>query len=257
MPEMDKTVRLLDFNIYDEVVEKDSSSDSDNNNGEYKYKQDSKRFVIQMFGINEKGETFSLFVNDYKPFFYVKVDENWSIERKSEFLNHIKTKIGKYYENSICECKIIKRKKLYGFDGGKEHKFILFKFNNTIAMNKVKNLFYVYTAYGRRLLEHGYKFQDTHTYLYEANIPPLLRYFHIKEISPSGWVCIPLKKAKPPTEKKTSCKYEFEIGHASIIPLNNKETIVPYKICSFDIEASSIEVFELYHWSHLLIFLGH
>ena len=92
MPEMDKTVRLLDFNIYDEVVEKDSSSDSDNNNGEYKYKQDSKRFVIQMFGINEKGETFSLFVNDYKPFFYVKVDENWSIERKSEFLNHIKTK---------------------------------------------------------------------------------------------------------------------------------------------------------------------
>jgi DNA polymerase elongation subunit (family B) len=239
MPAMDKTVRLLDFNIYDEVVEKDSSSESDHNNGEYKYKQDSKRFVIQMFGINEKGETFSLFVNDYKPFFYVKVDENWSIERKSEFLNHIKTKIGKYYENSICECKIIKRKKLYGFDGGKEHKFILFKFNNTIAMNKVKNLFYRYGPDGRRLLEHGYKFQDTNTYLYEANIPPLLRYFHIKEISPSGWVCIPLKKAKPPTEKKTSCKYEFEIGHASIIPLNNKETIVPYKICSFDIEASS------------------
>ena len=239
MPAMDKTVRLLDFNIYDEVVEKDSSSDSDNNSGEYKYKQDSKQFVIQMFGINEKGETFSLFVNDYKPFFYVKVDEDWSIERKSEFLNHIKTKIGKYYENSICECKIIKRKKLYGFDGGKEHKFILFKFNNTIAMNKVKNLFYRYGPDGRRLLEHGYIFQDTNTYLYEANIPPLLRYFHIKEISPSGWVCIPLKNAKPPTEKKTSCKYEFEIGHASIIPLNNKETIVPYKICSFDIEASS------------------
>lgn len=40
-------------------------------------------------------------------------------------------------------------------------------------------------------------------------------------------------------EKKTSCKYEYEIGHNDIIPLNNKETIVPYKICSFDIEASS------------------
>ena len=130
MHEMDKTVRLLDFNIYDEVVEKDTSSESDNSSGEYKCKQDSKRFVIQVFGINEKGETFSIFVNDYKPFFYVKVAENWSIERKTEFLNHIKTKIGKYYENSICECKIIKRKKLYGFDGGKEHKFIMFKFNN-------------------------------------------------------------------------------------------------------------------------------
>ena len=239
MPAMEKTVRLLDFNIYDEVVEKDSSSESDNSSGEYKYKQDSKQFVIQMFGINEKGETFSLFVNDYKPFFYIKVDENWSDGRKNEFLNHIKTKIGKYYENSICECKFIKRKKLYGFDGGKEHKFVLIKFNNTIAMNKVKNLFYEYGKNGRRLMDRGYVFQDTNTYLYEANIPPLLRYFHIKEISPSGWVCIPLKKATINTVKKTTCKYEYEIGHASIIPLNNKETIVPYKICSFDIEASS------------------
>ena len=40
MPEMEKTVRLLDFNIYDEVVEKDTSSESDNSSGEYKYKQD-------------------------------------------------------------------------------------------------------------------------------------------------------------------------------------------------------------------------
>ena len=239
MPEMEKTVRLLDFNIYDEVVEKDNSSESDNSNSKYKHKQDAKQFVIQMFGINEKGETFSIFVTDYKPFFYVKVGDNWSVDRKNVFLNHIKTKIGKYYENSICECKIVKRKKLYGFDGGKEHKFILFKFNNTTAMNKVKNMFYQYGQDGRRLMERGYVFEDTNTYLYEANIPPLLRYFHIKEISPSGWIGIPLKKAKLSTENKTTCKYEYEIGHANIIPLNNKETVVPYKICSFDIEASS------------------
>ena len=238
VPLLDKSFRLLDFNIYDEVREKETSSESDTST-EFKYKQDTKRFVIQMFGINEKGETFCLFVNDYKPFFYIKVGDDWTIERKSEFLNHLKTKMGKYYENSICECKIINRKKLYGFDGGKEHKFILLKFNNTPALNKIKNLYYENGKNGRRLSDNGYLFQDTETYLYEANIPPLLRYFHIKEISPSGWICIPLKKAKQLMEKKTSCKYEYEIGHNDIIPLNNKETIVPYKICSFDIEASS------------------
>jgi DNA polymerase elongation subunit (family B) len=231
VPTLDKSFRLLDFNIYDEVREKESSSGSECGS-EYKYKQDNKRFVIQMFGINEKGETFCLFVNDYKPFFYVKVGDDWTIDRKNDFLNHIKSKVGKYYENSICECKIIKRKKLYGFDCGKEHKFILLKFNNTPAMNKVKNLYYENGKNGRRLSERGYIFQDTETYLYEANIPPLLRYFHIKEISPSGWICIPM-------EKKTLCTYEYEIGHTSIIPLKNKETVVPYKICSFDIEASS------------------
>ena len=29
--------------------------------------------------------------------------------------------------------------------------------------------------------------------LYEAKIPPLLKFFHIKKISPSGWIEIPKK----------------------------------------------------------------
>ena len=234
---MERSFRLLDFNIYDESVDKETSSGSES--GEYAMRRDFKRFTIQIYGINELGETCSLFVKDYKPFFYIKVDDSWGFEKKSEFLSHIKSKIGKYYEDSIWECKIIKRKKLYGFDGGKEHKFILLKFNNTSCMNKVKNLYYEYKPSGRRLMDHGYIFKNTNTYLYEANIPPLLRYFHIKEISPSGWINISMKKTTKLLEKQTTCMYEYEICNKDIIPLNNKETVVPYKICSFDIEASS------------------
>ena len=119
------------------LLKKESSSGSDGGE-ESKIKRDMKCFVIQMFGINEEGETFCVFVNDYKPFFYIKVGDDWTMDRKTEFLLHLKTKIGKYYENSICECKIIKKHKLYGFDAGKEYKFVLLKFNNTSAMNKVK-----------------------------------------------------------------------------------------------------------------------
>ena len=238
MPITEKSFRLLDFNIYDEVEQHDTSDDSDNGE-EYKYKKDEKQFKIQMFGINEKGETFCVFIKDYQPFFYIKVGDDWGGDRKTEFLDHLKGKIGRYFENSITECKIIERNKLYGFDAGKKHKFVLLKFKNTSAMNKVKNIYYINGKQGRRLNDNGYIFQDTNTYLYEANIPPLLRYFHIKEISPSGWVCLPLKKAKRLTDKRTSCKYEFEIKYNDLIPLNNKETRVPYKICSFDIEASS------------------
>ena len=237
MPTLERSLKLLDFNIYDNVVDKDTSSGSEE--GQYKMKRDLKKFTMQMFGINEIGETFCLYVSDYKPFFYVKVDDDWNIDKKCEFLSHIKSKIGKYYENSICECKIIKRRKLYGFDGGKEHKFVLFKFENMVCMNKVKNLYYQNGKDGRRLKDNGYIYQGTSTYLYEANIPPLLRYFHIKEISPSGWISIPLKKATTTVNKMTSCKYEYDISNKDIISLNNKETIVPYKICSFDIEASS------------------
>ena len=234
----EKSLKLLDFRIFDEADDKESCSDNESLGGR-KPQIDEKRFKIQMFGINEKGETFSVLINDNQPFFYIKVENDWNGDMKLEFLNHIKMKIGRYYQDSISECKLIERNKLFGFDGGKKHKFILLKFKNTIAMNKVKNLYYYNSKNGRRLSDKGYKFMDTNTILYEANIPPLLRYFHIKEISPSGWICLPLKKTKRVTTKLTSCKYEFEISSKHVIPLNNKETRVPYKICSFDIEASS------------------
>ena len=66
----------------------------------------------------------------------------------------------------------------------------------------------------------------------------MLRYFHIQNISPSGWVIIE-KYDKCDNIKRTTCKTEVIVSHNNIIPNNEKETRVPYKICSFDIEASS------------------
>ena len=237
---MERSFRLFDFNIYNEK-NADSNEDDDSNSH-----KDNSTFTIQMFGINEIGETCSIIVEDYKPFFYVKVDETWSKTTKTSFLEHIKSKMGRFYENSIVDCKIIQRKKLYGFDGGKEHKFIMFKFTNMFAFNKAKYLWYKNTAgeHGENekiLNPDGYVYKDTHTQLYEANIPPLLRFFHIREVSPSGWIALPINKTTQltGTNKTTTCNMEFVINYQHIIPLNEKETRVPYKIMSFDIEASS------------------
>ncbi len=236
---MEHIFRILDFNVYNEKsASSDESSNSDNETNVYK---DSTKFVIQMFGVNEKGETCSIIAEDYRPFFYVLVNDNWNIQMKDNFLAHIKDKIGKYYEKSITECIIIKRKKLYGFDGGKEHKFIKFEFASMSAFNKTKNLWYTDYNKGHTLLEAGYQFSNTNIKLYEANIPPLLRFFHIRDVSPSGWIALPKKKTielKDDT-KKSTCIFEYIINYKNIIPLNDKETRVPYKIMSFDIEASS------------------
>ena len=260
-PKYDTSFRLLDFNIFDEKREKeedldgggpgndDESSrrgDDDDaaENGEKKYKKDEKFTTIQMFGLNEKGETCAIFVRDYQPFFYIKVGDEWTIPQKGAFISHLKEKVGKFYENSILdvESKLIKRKKLYGFDGGKEHKFILIKFKNVATMNKVKNMWFKFGKDGKQLLRReGYPYFNTRTEIYEANIPPVLRFFHVHDISPSGWVGFEAKKAKQTRGalKTTTCTYEYEIASLDIVPLNSKETIVPYKICSFDIEASS------------------
>ena len=240
---MEHTIKLFEFNVYND---KNTDQSSDDDEFQFTSNKDKTKFVIQMFGIDEEGKTTSVIVEDYQPFFYVKVDNNWGQTKKNAFYTHLKNKVGKYYENSIIECKLIERKKLYGFDAGKKYRFIELKFANVNIYNKVKNLWYQDTTNEdgekeRKLLKNGYIFENTHIELYEANIPPLLRFFHIREVSPSGWIAIPFKKAIQitGTNKTTSCDYEFSTHYKSIIPLNNKETRVPYKIMSFDIEASS------------------
>ena len=45
-----------------------------------------------------------------------------------------------YYHDSITESKLIKRNELYGFDGGKLHKFVQVKFKNVAVMNNIASV---------------------------------------------------------------------------------------------------------------------
>jgi len=227
--------RLFDFNVKDVKVEEEDKIEEDTEPSEKKRKKDNLKFIIQMFGKNEKGKTCSILVKDYTPFFYIKIPEDWDINKKLEFVNHLKDEVlGNYYKDGLLECKLVKRKKLYGFDGGKLHKFLVLKFANMRVYYKIRGLFY---NKDRKLqLYRGFQ-RLCPLELYEANIPPLLRFFHIKEISPSGWIS--LSDQHRTHLNKTTCDYEYEVNYKKIVALPNKETLVPYTICSFDIEASS------------------
>ena len=245
-PSVIKSFRLIDFHIYDESVKKeDSDSGSDDgNNSKYKKRTDELQFVIQMFGINEKGDTCCIYVNDYLPFFYVKVGDNWDEYTMRTFVSNLQSnpKLDNRFKDSIVNFELVDHYKLYGFSGGRKHNFVKLVFKNTVAMNKYKNLWYTYNSdpnakeYRTR---NNIVYQNISIELYESNIPPLLRYFHINNISPSGWVSFKMNNVIKSSIHTTTCKYEV------ICPLNElhaqpeKETRVPYKICSFDIEASS------------------
>jgi DNA polymerase elongation subunit (family B) len=143
--------------------------------------------------------------------------------------------------DGIVSAVIVDKHKLYGFSAGRTHKFVLVTFKTMAAMNRAKNLWYFKNKYtGARQLGQ-YTINGYRTNLYESGIPPLLRYFHIHNISPSGWIHLNLLKSRALTEdqKTTTCTYEYVCSQNAITAELEKETPVPLKICSFDIEASS------------------
>ena len=208
-----KSFKLIDFQVYDERSEKKS------------------QFAIQMFGVNETGETCSITVNGYKPFFYVKVGDNWTDSDARALYHDLSKRIN---TTAIISAELVEHKKLYGYTAGKLYKFVKLTFENSSTMNRTKRLWY---NENQQMIPM--KFKGINMELYESAIPPLLRYFHIHNISPSGWIQIFTKKATVPSELTTTCDYEYVCTCDCIKPLPEKETRVPYKICSFDIEASS------------------
>ena len=251
--------KLYDFNVIDKTIETDEPY------------TDNKQFTIQAFAKYENGKTILLHIDDFHPFFYVKIPDDWASMMKRKVVNKFKKEMGSYYEHSIIEheCKLEHHKKLYGFDGGRLYKFIKLVFKNSRALYRAKNVFYQKQCescgqwspgnhkkclhpgnikgkcdsskfYNRKQLDNGYRWGKTDEYLvsYEANIPPLLRFFHINNLSPSGWCEFNLDLMEEVEPKTSLCDYEYRCSYQHILPIE-KETMVPYKIMSFDIEADS------------------
>ena len=92
---MEHTFRIFDFNVYnkDKSTSDDDMESSDDDNTTNATYTSPTGFMIQIFGVNETGKTCSILVEDFKPFFYVMVNDSWSIQVKDAFLADIKSKI--------------------------------------------------------------------------------------------------------------------------------------------------------------------
>lgn len=220
-------------------------------------KYDDRKFVIYAFGIDEKRNVYTLRIADFKPFIYIKVegdkltwDKNTLNSFKEALINDLAERDVIIDDKQIEKLSHHRHQKLYGFDCNKEYDFVKIEFSNTRMYNVIKNIWYTEGKFThRKLIKTRGKFGkylnmackkgeiEIHTQLYEGKLPPLLSAFHIQKISPTGWVRFNGKKIK--NKPVNDHILYFDLKLKNIIPQPEKEASVPYKICSFDIEALS------------------
>jgi DNA polymerase elongation subunit (family B) len=191
----------------------------------------SAKFQVQLFGINQQGQSVAILVDDFLPFFFVMGDETWNQYTVDHFINAIHVRLKKKDIGSI-KGSFHKCNKLYGFSGGNSSNFIKLEF---------RDMYLYYSARGiwnEKGIIKTFDFQQRPTYIYESSIPPLLRFFHITKISPSGWIEARKEDIVDNKNKTTNCVIEMRCVVKDMIPVED-DSIVPFKICSFDIEASS------------------
>lgn len=80
------------------------------------------------------------------------------------------------------------------------------------------------------------------TELYEATVDPMLRFLHIKNITPCGWIEIPGESlcdmTEDPDSAKTTSRYEADVDWKMIQVVESTETL-PIRTLAYDIECTS------------------
>ena len=214
--------QINDVKCYNEKLD-DDSEDEDSDNLEY---------VMNMFGIDEENESISVKITGFKPRFYVNIPNKWNNSKVKIFIDSIKKFVKKKFKDSLNNYKVIHRIKFRGFTNNEQLKFIKLTFHNTYAM---RSFMYVF----KRKLNIPSLTKNPKKYeLYETNIEPFIRFCHIQDIKPSGWVKIQPKNYTVQKVKLTTCQKEITCKWKSVEPDENTH-IAPLITLSFDIECDS------------------
>lgn len=202
-------------------------------------------YTIKIFGATEEGHSITCNVKNFTPFFYVKVPDNWTKQKVKLFIedlfNSTTSRYGKPYadikkfrSNIIdVKCLIQIKKDFYGFRGDKEFKFLRLTFNNGDAMKRV-----IYKIKNHNDDTNDTRIRDINVKLplYEANLDSILRFIHIRDIEPSGWISC--KKFKHTETKTSKTQLEIDVDWQNIFKDNTVKN-APILQASFDIETYS------------------
>ena len=214
---------VIDWNDYDIEIDDDEDEMED-------FPYDSF-YTMEAYGRTEDDKSVYLRIHNFTPYFFVEVSKKWGDYQLKRFVNYLQGRNYKY-KDSIVEYQLKKKYKLYGFTAGKEFKFVMLVFNSMKAMRSYQYLLkWKHRIPGVTNAPKEYK-------LYESNIPPLLRFMHIKNINSSGWISVKKKKYKKLPSREYNTDIAIETSWSNIKSVES-DAIAPLRILSFDIECTS------------------
>jgi DNA polymerase elongation subunit (family B) len=236
----------IEFQIIDwkEDHELDDDDDEESSDGP---SDDIGTYIIHTFGRTLEGKSVYMKVINYTPHFYIKLPLNWSNnEAKTKtqkiynyLISDMNKKVWKKFRSALVGMDVVERMSAESFTNEKIFNFARLMFNNQIAMNKFKFMFEENDIYIPGILSSSVRFKT-----FEANLPPMLRCFHIRKISGCSWVSVSkyIKLEDNKSDgfdcKESYCDIELRVDWRNITSIQ-KETNAPIRIMSFDIECYS------------------
>lgn len=218
-------------------------------------REHNKEFNIFSFGVTESGNSVCCRIVNYHPYFYIMIPPEFNDKQVDDFVTAFNGEnineydppdetctasdedkfFSKYYKSALVqsECEIIEREIFWKFMNRAKFRFYKVVFISKAAMN-----FYYRTLLRPIDLNISDKYKQQRKYnLFEADLEPLLRFYHDRDIKPAGWLTCDAGTYTQVTVQ-SKCQINIVCQWDRIIPIDI-DVIAPIRIASFDIEADS------------------
>ena len=218
--------QALEFIGKDHFVEKEDAKG--------KTFRDNTGYVVQIFGMTSAGKTVCASITGFHPYFFVGIPQDAEVS----FVNKLKAsileneKIPKAKRNQIIideeEYKV-----LYDFNNHTKIPVLKLSAPNKSLFTKLKNIFLDKDS---NFLPNPVDPKKPPLKIYEANIDPMLRFFHARDISPSGWISVTDSEPNDEGLERADINIRATVGDIEPKPILEA---APFKIISWDIECMS------------------
>jgi len=227
-PKTDIIFQILDIDYYHKLDEKEKENEKE-------------LFTIMLFGKTQDNKSVFVNVENFNPYFYVEIDNDWKPNTINKIINDIKFKVykkgvdKKKLQEGLISHNIVKKHMFKGFTNDELFSFIELKFNNYDSMTSYANTF---------SKKHELKYISRHRSisfnLYESTIHPFIRFLHTQNLDPLGWCKIEKSKFKDfdNEHRKGQTDINITCDFNDVIRYESNE-ILKFKILSFDIEVMS------------------
>ena len=160
-----------------------------------------REFQIELFGVSETGAQVHVNVTGFSPSFYVELPDSSAFEEIRTHVNRtLRPKCADCSPNVTIEFEKVQRTRLFGYTANKLFPMVKISVNSLDLFRKAKKLFL------DEKLKPNYLYKGTLLEVYEANLDPLLKFFHTQDLEPCGWVELDVE-CDDPSESIINCDY--------------------------------------------------
>lgn len=191
-------------------------------------------YQITVYGATAEGYSVSLVVTEFEPFFFVELPDEWSARDIAAYeiflLGRIKDK-----EQKDVRLSVEKHRSFWDFTDNRLFRFLKIQTRSKRLWNRLRDVCQDHDT----CLPTPYKGRTLR--VFEANIDPMLRFFHMREIRPAGWITVGEDYWEEVDDPTTTTVVQATARACDVNPsaTDVQLSAAPLKIMSWDIECTS------------------